>query len=89
MGEVETTVARIWAEVLKLDRVGDWPTAERLLRHLHKQFWAEAYLVPLWEIDDVLVYRKNVRGIPERPVTPYQKIERWKVDPWYSREQPS
>ncbi len=75
-------------ELLKLDRVGDWPAAERLLRQLHRQFWAEAYLVPLWELEDVLVYRKNVRGVPERPVAPYQKIERWKVEPWYSREQP-
>jgi hypothetical protein len=75
-------------ELLKLDRVGDWSSAEQLLRRLHKQFWAEAYLIPLWEIDDVLVHRKNVRGIPERPLTPYQKIEGWKVEPWYSREQP-
>jgi hypothetical protein len=75
-------------ELLDLDRVGDWESAERLLHRLHKQFWAEVHLIPLWEIDDVMVYRHNVRGIPERPVEPYQRIGQWKIEPWFSREQP-
>jgi hypothetical protein len=76
-------------ELLALDRVGDWESAERLLHRLHRQFWAEVHLIPLWEIDDVMVYRKNIRSVPERPAGPYQRIERWKVEPWYSREAPS
>ncbi|MGE5193926.1 MAG: ABC transporter substrate-binding protein [Deltaproteobacteria bacterium] len=75
-------------ELLDLDRVGDWERAERLLHRLHKQFWAEVHLIPLWEIDDVMVYRKNIRGVPERPAGPYQRIERWKIEPWYARESP-
>lgn len=75
-------------ELLALDRVGDWETARNLLHRLHKQFWAEVHLIPLWEVDDVMVIRKNVHGVPERPVTPYQRIERWKVEPWFSREPP-
>ena len=75
-------------ELLELDRAGDWQIAERLLHRLHRQFWAEVHLIPLWEIDDALVYRKNVRGIPERPLAPYQRIERWKIEPWFSREPP-
>jgi hypothetical protein len=75
-------------ELLDLDRVGDWDSAERLLHRLHKQFWAEVHLIPLWEIDDVMVYRHNVRGIPERPVGPYQRIGQWKIEPWFSREAP-
>ena len=43
-----------------------------------RQFWAEVHLIPLWEVDDVMVYRKNVRGVPDRPVEPYQRVERWK-----------
>jgi ABC-type transport system substrate-binding protein len=75
-------------ELLDLDRVGDWETAERLFYRLHRQLWAEVHLIPLWEIDDVMVYRKNIRGVPERPAGPYQRIERWKVEPWYARESP-
>jgi ABC-type transport system substrate-binding protein len=75
-------------ELLDLDRVGDWESATRLLHRLHKQFWAEVHLIPLWEIDDVMVYRLHVRGVPRGPVGPYQKIEQWKIEPWYSRESP-
>jgi hypothetical protein len=75
-------------ELLDLDRVGDWDSAERLLHRLHKQFWAEVHLIPLWEIDDVMVYRHIVRGIPERPVGLYQRIGQWKIEPWFAREPP-
>jgi ABC-type transport system substrate-binding protein len=76
-------------ELLDLDRVGDWKSAADLLHYLHRQFWAEVHLIPLWEIDDVMVYRKHVRGVPDRPVEPYQRIERWKVEPWFTREPPT
>jgi ABC-type transport system substrate-binding protein len=76
-------------ELLDLDRVGDWKSATDMLHYLHRQFWAEVHLIPLWEIDDVMVYRKHVRGVPDRPVEPYQRIERWKVEPWFTREPPT
>lgn len=75
-------------ELLALDRVGDWQTARDLLHRLHKQFWAEVHLIPLWEIDDVMIIRKNVHGLSDRPVNPYQRIERWKVEPWFSKDPP-
>jgi ABC-type transport system substrate-binding protein len=75
-------------QLLELDRVGDGKTGEDLLRRLHEQFWAEVHLIPLWEIDNILVYRKSIRGVPEHPVTSYQKIENWRVEPWFSREPP-
>ena len=75
-------------QLLDLDRAGDGRTAENWLHRLHEQFWAEVHLIPLWEIDNVLVYRKTIRGVPEHPVTSYQKIERWRVEPWFPRESP-
>jgi ABC-type transport system substrate-binding protein len=75
-------------QLLELDRVGDLSSATELLHLFHELFWAEVHLIPLWELDDVLVYRKHVRGVPDRPVSTYQKIERWKVEPWFSREAP-
>jgi tetratricopeptide (TPR) repeat protein len=73
-------------DLLALDRIGDWRSAEDLLHKLHRQLWAEVHLIPLWEIDSHFVVRKNVRNIPERPLFPYQGIEHWKVEPWYSRD---
>ncbi len=75
-------------ELLDLDRVGDWQSGRRLLQRLHKQFWAEVHLIPLWEIDDFMIYRKNVRGVPDDPINPYQRIDQWKIEPWFSRESP-
>jgi hypothetical protein len=75
-------------QLLDLDRVGDGRTAENLLHRLHEQFWAEVHLIPLWEIDNLMIYRKTIRGVPDRPVTSFQRIERWRVEPWFSREPP-
>lgn len=75
-------------QLLELDRVGDLTSATELLHGFHELFWAEVHLIPLWELDDVLVYRKHIRGVPERPVSTYQRVERWKVEPWFSREPP-
>lgn len=73
-------------DLLELDRIGDWRSAEELLHKLHRQLWAEVHLIPLWELDTHFVVRKNIRNVPERPLLPYQAIERWKVEPWYSRD---
>jgi tetratricopeptide (TPR) repeat protein len=73
-------------DLLELDRVGDWKSAEDLLHKLHRQLWAEVHLIPLWELDGHFVVRKNIRNIPDRPLFPYQGIERWKVESWYSRD---
>ena len=44
--------------LLELDRAPDWKTAEQLLQKLHRQLWAEVYLLPLWELDDHLAFRR-------------------------------
>ncbi|HTI50424.1 MAG TPA: ABC transporter substrate-binding protein [Planctomycetaceae bacterium] len=73
-------------DLLELDRIGDWRSAEDLLHKLHRQLWAEVHLIPLWELDEHFVVRKNIRNVPDRPLFPYQGIERWKVEPWFSRD---
>jgi ABC-type transport system substrate-binding protein len=75
-------------QLLDLDRVGDGKTAENWLHRLHEQFWAEVHLIPLWEIDNVQVFRKTIRGVPDHPVSTYQKIEHWRVEPWFPRDAP-
>jgi len=73
-------------DLVSLDLAGDWLAAEAILRKLHKQLWAEVYLIPLWETNEYLVARKHIRGLPPQPLATYQGIERWKVDPWYPRD---
>jgi len=73
-------------DLLQLDRVGDFQSAQRALHRLHRSLWAEVYLVPLWEVEDQLVVRKTVRNVPESPLGTYQGIDGWRVEPWYARE---
>ncbi|MGQ0634959.1 MAG: ABC transporter substrate-binding protein [Planctomycetaceae bacterium] len=73
-------------DLLELDRVGDWRSAESLLHKLHRQFAAEVHLIPLWEVEQFMVYRRTIRNVPDRPLQTYQSIERWKVEPWFTRD---
>lgn len=69
-------------ELIAADEAGDWPTAERQLKQLHKDLWSEVYLIPLWEVSEFMAVRRHVRGLATRPMFPYQDIERWQVQPW-------
>ncbi len=68
-------------ELVGLDQAGDWETAVSLLHRLHQQLAAYVHSIPLWEVDDVIVIRKTVRGFPKHPIHSYQDIERWIVQP--------
>jgi hypothetical protein len=76
-------------ELLALDNVSDWKSVVSRLQQLHAHLFAEAECIPLWEVDDALVIRKNVRDLPAvKFVTPYQAADRWIVQPWFSEEEP-
>ncbi len=75
-------------QLIEVDEAGDWTTADRLLRHLHRDLWSEVHLIPLWEVSEFMLSRKHLRGIPGRPMFPYQDIERWQVQPWFPKDTP-
>lgn len=70
-------------ELIELEKSGDWESVVRHLNRLHLQLFESVQLIPLWEIDDVFVVRKNIQGVPEKCIHPYQDIERWIVNAWY------
>ncbi len=72
--------------LIDLDRVADWATTVASLQELHREVAETAQLIPLWEIDDALVFRKTLRGIPEAPLHPYHDVELWISEPWYPTE---
>lgn len=75
-------------ELIDLENAADWSSATRILHQLHRHLQAEAQVIPLWEVDDLLVIRKNISGFPSRPVHPYQGLERWTVQSWYPTDEP-
>jgi hypothetical protein len=76
-------------ELLDLDRAPDWKSAVSRLQTLHAHLYAEVAYIPLWEVDDAIVLRKNVRDFPPfKFVTPYQDVERWIVQSWFPEDEP-
>ncbi len=74
--------------LLELERTVDWTTATKLLHRLLADLLIEARYIPLWEVDEYLVARKHVTGIPTRLMQTYDDIERWTVQSWYPLEAP-
>ena len=74
--------------LLELERTIDWTTATKLLHRLLADLLTEARYVPLWEVDEYLVVRRNLVGLPTRPMHAYDDVERWTLQSWYPQETP-
>ncbi len=68
-------------ELINLDYASSFQDAQTRLFTIHNHISAEAFLIPLWEVDDFAVWRKSIIGMPERPLSTYQNVERWIVRP--------
>ncbi|HEV7999468.1 MAG TPA: ABC transporter substrate-binding protein [Planctomycetaceae bacterium] len=76
-------------ELLDLDSAPDWKSAINRLQTLHAHLYAEVAYIPLWEVDDTIVLRKNVRDFPPfKFVNAYQDVERWIVQSWFPEDEP-
>lgn len=73
-------------ELIALDSTSDWNAAYATLKRLHHLLLDEVEIIPLWEVDDFMVIRKNVAGFPLKPIHTYQSIEQWKVNSWYPKD---
>ena len=73
-------------ELVALDRTSDWNRAVNKIQDLHQHLWSEALYIPLWEVDEFLIVRKNINGFPQSPIHCYQGIENWNVEAWYAAE---
>jgi len=71
-------------ELIELDNAGDWNTALEHLHRLHRQLNAEVQLIPLWEVDEFFLIRKNINQprlhtFDTRLMHPYHAVERWMI----------
>lgn len=73
-------------KLLLLDQSGNYDTANERLRELHQLLWAEAELIPLWEVKEHLAARKHLRGLVDPPMYFYQNVEQWRSLPWFPME---
>ena len=68
-------------ELVNLDYSASFVDAQDRLFTIHRHLSAEAFIIPLWEVDEFAVWKKSTLGIPEHPMSPYQNVERWIVRP--------
>jgi ABC-type transport system substrate-binding protein len=67
----------------QLDEASGWRTARERLLEVHRVAHEDTAVIPLWQITDHLAYNRKVEGIGKRPVTLYQNIEKWRIEPWF------
>ncbi|MBI1311789.1 hypothetical protein GC176_10900 [bacterium] len=72
--------------MIELEQSVDFNGSVAKLKELHFRLRELALVIPLWEIDDVIVIRKNIQGFSQRPTQPYQNVERWTVQPFYPQD---
>ncbi len=69
-------------QLMELDRTADWSRVVSQSQELHRRLSVEAAYLPLFEVDNYVVIRKNVRGFPPKPVHCYDSVDRWTLEAW-------
>ena len=69
-------------QLMELDRTADWSRVVAQSQELHRRLSVEAAYLPLFEVDNFMVLRKNVRGFPPKPMHCYDSVDRWSLEAW-------
>ncbi|NLF71165.1 MAG: hypothetical protein GX575_19210 [Candidatus Anammoximicrobium sp.] len=80
-GIAETTDPYLSLTLRRLNEAGNWKDARDLLHELHRLLYEDVTLLPLWQMIDYFVYQRGLTGVPDRPISFYQNVERWRVVP--------
>lgn len=69
-------------ELINLDYATSFTDAQQKLYTIHRHMAAQAFLIPLWEIDDFMVFpRTRVKNFEGRPLSVYHGLEQWTLVP--------
>jgi hypothetical protein len=79
---------RMRRQLLELDRSIDWTSATKLIHRIETELLVEARYLPLWEVDEFFVTRRQLMGLPPKLMNAFQDVERWTLQSWYPTEVP-
>lgn len=68
-------------ELINLDYATSFNDAQQRLFKIHRHMAAQAFIIPLWELDDFVAMQRNIAGFVGRPLSVYHDVERWLVKP--------
>ncbi len=70
----------------QLDQATDWRDTRAVLRRIHRIAHDDVAIVPLWQMQHYLAYRRHVDAIAQQPPTLYYNVEQWNPGFVYPRE---
>jgi len=68
-------------ELIGLDYSSSFSDAQTRLYRIHRHIAAQAFVIPLWEVDEFAAFRRNVTGMPAELMSVYHNVERWIIRP--------
>ena len=76
-------------QLIELDRTADWNRVITQSQELHRRLSIDAAYLPLFEVDEFQVIRKNVRGVSPKPLHCYDSVDGWTLEAWFAGQQGS
>lgn len=65
----------------RLDQATSWNDVRARLAELHEIAHHDLPVIPLWQTVNFFAHRKSIQGVGQSPLTLYQDIDQWGVDP--------
>ena len=81
VGELTHLPETLRRRVLELEQVDDWNAATDLMRAIDRSVWAQAIVIPLWELDRITLRRRSLREAPDPVLWPYAAVGQWRLEP--------
>ncbi len=79
-GVAETDNIFIVQVLNSLRTAKNWREVRQYCQDLHRLVNDHLPVLPLWQVGESFAYRTSLQGIPKKPVTLYQDIQRWRTD---------
>jgi ABC-type oligopeptide transport system substrate-binding subunit len=78
-GIAQSDNAFIVQALTKLRQARNWREVRSACQDIHELVDAHLPILPLYQIGEAFAYRARITGVPKRPVTLYQNINKWRL----------
>ena len=65
----------------QLEQASDWRQIRPRLRQIHRIAYNDVAVIPLFQLVDHFAYHKGLQGLSGNPVSLYENVEQWQLNP--------
>jgi tetratricopeptide (TPR) repeat protein len=65
----------------KLRQSRNWTEVRTSLQDIHRLVSLHLPVLPLWQVTDAFAFSNNVKGIAKQPMSLYQDLNKWRIQP--------